>query len=541
MRSRAGLGERLDLALGPLDHQVHVERAPASWTGRAAPRRRSGPIDDRRDEVAVHDVDVDDARAGVDDLVDLLARRREVGGEDRRGDASRGHDLGSEHRLPPQRVAASTIVAVLGHAHDRRVLAAVRAHRAQLEAVQAVARSGSGPGRFVGRSHGSPQRGHSARGRPSASARSIGGDKKPSVPSRCGRLTSCGHEVARRSGRRRPAPRSRRRDRAGRVDEARRRARSSAARRRGSRACSGASALDRRGVTRQRRSGCELQRARGPSTAGRRRTRSNAPSTRRRRVASPTTTSTIVGAHALRRCARSALGAARVALDGDDLALVAHQRGEVRRLAAGRGAQVEHALAGLRVDARARRARGARLRHDRAGARTARWPCASNGPSRTSASGSSAAACPGRARAARRASHERVDAQRELGGLVVGRQQRARLVGARASPTTARRATPGASGGSPRPRASSSARAARRPRAATRRSTALTSPAAAGCGLASSTDSATAAWSGIAVEEQQLVEPEPQRGADGRVELVAGRSASCSMTWSSVPRRWTVP
>jgi hypothetical protein len=43
--------------------------------------------------VAVHDVDVDDARAGVDDLGDLLTETGEVGREDARGDAARlGHD-----------------------------------------------------------------------------------------------------------------------------------------------------------------------------------------------------------------------------------------------------------------------------------------------------------------------------------------------------------------------------------------------------------------------------------------------------------------
>jgi hypothetical protein len=41
----------------------------------------------RRDEVAVHDVHVDRARAGVEHLPDLGAEAREVGREDRRGDA----------------------------------------------------------------------------------------------------------------------------------------------------------------------------------------------------------------------------------------------------------------------------------------------------------------------------------------------------------------------------------------------------------------------------------------------------------------------
>ena len=46
---------------------------------------------DRRHEVAVHDVDVDRARAGVEHGGDLLAEAGEVGGQDRRRDAARGH------------------------------------------------------------------------------------------------------------------------------------------------------------------------------------------------------------------------------------------------------------------------------------------------------------------------------------------------------------------------------------------------------------------------------------------------------------------
>jgi hypothetical protein len=52
-------------------------------------------------------------------------------------------------------------------------------------------------------------------------------------------------------------------------------------------------------------------------------------------------------------------GAGGVALDGDDRPVVAHQRGQVRRLAARGGAQVEHALAGPRVQHAGDRLRGA--------------------------------------------------------------------------------------------------------------------------------------------------------------------------------------
>ena len=59
---------------------------------------------DRRDEVAVHDVDVDDRRAGGDHLRDLLAQPAEVGAEDRRSDATLSYGLLS--MLRPARVAA---------------------------------------------------------------------------------------------------------------------------------------------------------------------------------------------------------------------------------------------------------------------------------------------------------------------------------------------------------------------------------------------------------------------------------------------------
>jgi hypothetical protein len=49
--------------------------------------------------VTVHDVDVDDGRAGVEDLADLLAQPPEVGGQDRGGDPP-GHTSTSIE--PPQ-------------------------------------------------------------------------------------------------------------------------------------------------------------------------------------------------------------------------------------------------------------------------------------------------------------------------------------------------------------------------------------------------------------------------------------------------------
>ena len=63
---------------------------------------------------------------------------------------------------------------------------------------------------------------------------------------------------------------------------------------------------------------------------------------------------------------RSASARPGMALDGDDAPRALHQRGEVGRLAARRGAQVEHALAGPRREHARDGHRGARLRHEAA-------------------------------------------------------------------------------------------------------------------------------------------------------------------------------
>ena len=96
----AGLGERLHLALGALNHQVDVEdRAGAvHLVGQRADD--GGPERDRRHEVAVHDVAVDDPRAGVEHLGDLLAQVGEVGRQDRRRDPLDAQDL-RLHRPQP--------------------------------------------------------------------------------------------------------------------------------------------------------------------------------------------------------------------------------------------------------------------------------------------------------------------------------------------------------------------------------------------------------------------------------------------------------
>ena len=88
-RVGAGGGELLDAPLGALDHQVHVEHAPALVDVVAQRVDDQGADRDRRHEVAVHHVHVDHARAGVHHQLDLLAEAGEVGGEDRGRDAQR--------------------------------------------------------------------------------------------------------------------------------------------------------------------------------------------------------------------------------------------------------------------------------------------------------------------------------------------------------------------------------------------------------------------------------------------------------------------
>ena len=94
MQSAPGRGELVDLAPRALDHQVDVERAAGvvDLVGDRGDDQRADR--DRRDEVAVHDVDVDHPGAGVDHLGDLRAEPREVGGEDRRRDPAPGERAG---------------------------------------------------------------------------------------------------------------------------------------------------------------------------------------------------------------------------------------------------------------------------------------------------------------------------------------------------------------------------------------------------------------------------------------------------------------
>ena len=205
----------------------------------------------------------------------------------------------------------------------------------------------------------------------------------------------------------------------------------------------------------------------------------------------------------------------------------------MRGLAARRGAQVEHALArAAGASDAADRHRRARLRHERALLQQRRAvhvegavehePLGQAGPAglRRHRQLAPASSRGGRA--------QRVRAQRRL------RRARCRPPSARAAsrprapPTTARRPSAGASA---RSAASAGVPLGQRrherprPRARSRRSTALTSPAPRGASRLGQLDGlADRGVGGDAVQERELEDAEPQRGEHGGLEL-ADRAA----------------
>ena len=87
---RACGGEVRDEGVGVLDHEVAVERQFGDRPDGFDDRR---PEADVRDEVAVHDIDVDDGAAATLSRGDLVSEMREVRGEDREGEVN--HDEAS--------------------------------------------------------------------------------------------------------------------------------------------------------------------------------------------------------------------------------------------------------------------------------------------------------------------------------------------------------------------------------------------------------------------------------------------------------------
>ena len=258
-------GEVGDLALGALDHEMDVEERAE------VPQRldRVRPHRDRRHEVAVHDVDVDDGGAGVEDGGDLLAQPAEVGGQDRWGDPARHTSTSID---PPQWLHVSVAVLVM------RTIVPCSPQFGQAERSSNRCRQYTHryrPGRFVGRSQGSPQDGQEsprsasipgnieAVGAVLVRVRTYGVRARPAAP-RPGRWCRRSRRGARRGatrGGRRPAARP--------------------ARRRAARPRAGSRGSAGRGASAASRARCTAGRA----GRGRSRRRRGTPSRRRRRRA----------------------------------------------------------------------------------------------------------------------------------------------------------------------------------------------------------------------------------------------------------------
>ena len=92
--------ERLDVEIGVLDHQVDVERQRRHLLDRPNDRWADRDV---RDEMSVHDVDVDQVGASALHRRDIAAERREV----RRKDGGREFDAGAGHRLTSSEIRST--------------------------------------------------------------------------------------------------------------------------------------------------------------------------------------------------------------------------------------------------------------------------------------------------------------------------------------------------------------------------------------------------------------------------------------------------
>ena len=292
MPSAPAVGERLRRgARGARPSGARRRTAPASCTCSAIALDHQRAHRDRRDEVAVHHVDVDHRRAGVEHLLDLRAEAREVGRQDRRRDARPGAQIGTSIDSRQWLHAYSAVLDIRTivecspqFGHTERQLEAVQAVHAAVAAGQ-VRRAAA----TARRSPGRRRRGRSSSSGSRASARRRRATKNPSVPSRCGsvcryigRVRMLPHRPARtrRSSAAKSGRSARKRshdalvlgrgDRAGRVDE-----------RAAGRSASAPGAQDRALQLGERapgspallapaRVGARRRACRGPSTAGRR-------------------------------------------------------------------------------------------------------------------------------------------------------------------------------------------------------------------------------------------------------------------------------
>ena len=75
---RAGLGEGGDVGVDRADHQMHVEGQACVGAERLQDQRAEAEV---RDEMTVHDVEVQPVGAGGLDGSDLVLQARKIGGE----------------------------------------------------------------------------------------------------------------------------------------------------------------------------------------------------------------------------------------------------------------------------------------------------------------------------------------------------------------------------------------------------------------------------------------------------------------------------
>ena len=93
--------DRLEVLGGALDHQVHVDRTPVAVDQRRDRREDDRAHRDRLDEVAVADVEMEDAAFGREQLFDLVAEVGEVRPVERRLDLDRPDPIPPGHPFDP--------------------------------------------------------------------------------------------------------------------------------------------------------------------------------------------------------------------------------------------------------------------------------------------------------------------------------------------------------------------------------------------------------------------------------------------------------
>ncbi len=79
----AGLGERIDIEIGILDHQVYIERLVSDFTQGIDHQRADGDV---WDEMTVHDINVNVIGAGAVNGLNIFTKTGKIGGKDRWGD-----------------------------------------------------------------------------------------------------------------------------------------------------------------------------------------------------------------------------------------------------------------------------------------------------------------------------------------------------------------------------------------------------------------------------------------------------------------------